>query len=1073
MLMGNSLHIFRVLLLAMVPFWAWASEPADRLHQRLAAEPETLMLRGYQGDPAHGISLPKGLAQKGRKSDSGSEYFLLQFDGPLSDTRFQQLQNDGVEFLEYIPNNGYIVRTKKIMSTMKDVRWHDSLRPGYKVEPELLESVSEKGASRDALIIVWQGESRANLVNKLKKIGVSIRSVPEAVYHELVVVRLDADQIAEVAALPEVEWIERAPRITMRNTAETWAVQSGIPETRTIWDRGLHGEGQVIGHIDDPMDLSSCYFRDDSGTPIGPDHRKIVGFRVSGNSPIPHGNHTAGIAAGRNADGSLDEAGHAHAAKITHADTLLIPGVGVDAPSNETGFAGLLDAAQQDGAYIHTNSWGENNRTNYTYLAVASDTFSWLNEDSLILFAATNRSIVYTPENSKNVLAVGATRRPGQLDTKFRAGVGPTADGRRKPEIFAPGENVISAGLGECATAGLSGTSMACPAVAGCAALVRQYFTEGWYPAGEPVEENRLDPSGALLKAMLLNAAGDMTNVPSSDSGDTPPYPNDVEGWGRILLDDVLSFKGEDRRVYTVDARRSRGDGMKSGDSRTYPIVVGGFNQELRVTLAWMGPPVAHNASQAAVNNLNLVVRDPIGRTLLGNVFANGQSTSGGSADLINNVEQVRIPQAQRGLYEVVIEADFVEPSSGTQGYALVVSGGISRTSLVFDRPAFRTHEKAMMRLSVEDFTDPSAVVRLYSSGGDAEMVLLDRLKNDLYAGGTLLLGGLPVPGDGVMVAGDGDILTAEFVHPLGLRSQFATAYVDNTAPTLSGVQVIENFGTSARLRLAMSERVFGAIAGGPAGQPPGITAPLTSEFDSGTVYTVPLEGLVPGIEYTFQAFFQDYAGNTSDGTPPFGFVTRTPANLLATNFEDGEDGFSFSTSLGDLDWLLRETVLARSGGHAMYIQNASHVQDASLLSPLIGVPEKGARLEFWHTYEFDEASYDGGVLEVLTMGASSWEDLGPHILSGGYDGFIIPPVIPNNPLGVDRQAWTEGTLGAMRRVEADLAPFAGGSVRIRWRLGTNSTRAGAGWYVDDVRVYTFEDRPPRVFPGVTGWLVD
>lgn len=45
---------------------------------------------------------------------------------------------------------------------------------------------------------------------------------------------------------------------------------------------------------------------------------------------------------------------------------------------------------------------------------------------------------------------------------------------------------------------------MAAPIVAGSAALVRQYFIEGWYPTGAAVSSSGFIPSGALIKAVLL-----------------------------------------------------------------------------------------------------------------------------------------------------------------------------------------------------------------------------------------------------------------------------------------------------------------------------------------------------------------------------------------------------------------------------------------------------------------------------------------------------------------------------------------------------------------------------------------
>ncbi len=37
------------------------------------------------------------------------------------------------------------------------------------------------------------------------------------------------------------------------------------------------------------------------------------------------------------------------------------------------------------------------------------------------------------------------------------------------------------------------------------AALIRQYFEEGWYPTGTKIPMDKLEPSSALVKAVLLN----------------------------------------------------------------------------------------------------------------------------------------------------------------------------------------------------------------------------------------------------------------------------------------------------------------------------------------------------------------------------------------------------------------------------------------------------------------------------------------------------------------------------------------------------------------------------------------
>ncbi len=59
----------------------------------------------------------------------------------------------------------------------------------------------------------------------------------------------------------------------------------------------------------------------------------------------------------------------------------------------------------------------------------------------------------------------------------------------------------------------MRGTSMATPMVAGGLLLIRQYFTEGWYPSGAPNSSCSYVPSGPLMKAVLL---GDFSTPPQT-----------------------------------------------------------------------------------------------------------------------------------------------------------------------------------------------------------------------------------------------------------------------------------------------------------------------------------------------------------------------------------------------------------------------------------------------------------------------------------------------------------------------------------------------------------------------------
>ena len=240
---------------------------------------------------------------------------------------------------------------------------------------------------------------------------------------------------------------------------------------------------------------------------------------------------------------------------------------------------------------------------------------------------------------------------------------GPTDDGRIKPDVVAPGTNIVSTRSGEISGHGwgpypnsdymyMGGTSMANPLIAGAATLVREYYVEG----------QSHTPSAALVKATLINSAADIAGYGAPGQEAAQPIPNNHEGWGRV-----------DVGAATSGSRKYRdGETVSTGANKTYHYQVGSSAQPFKATLAWGDYP-GSLPSGGLVNDLHLVVTAPGGTVYRGNHLNNGWSTSGGSADGVNNVESVYIQNPAPGEWTVRVEGANVP--HGPQPFALVVTG--------------------------------------------------------------------------------------------------------------------------------------------------------------------------------------------------------------------------------------------------------------------------------------------------------------------------------------------------------------------------------------------------------------
>ncbi len=766
---------------------------------------------------------------------------------------------------------------------------------------------------------------------------------------------------------------------------------------------------------------------------------------------------------------------------------------------------GIIHESWTAGARISSNSWGcsgcagsyDESSQAYDVGVRDADLITPGMQELIVLFSAGNdgpsAASIGTPGNGKNMITVGASENARPIDENGNwtdgCGVGPSGannamdvigfssrgpspGGRVKPEVIAPGTHItgtkpvpndgdgacdVSRPLNNAVFAASSGTSHSTPAVAGVTSLAY------WWIANDRGDltfdgGSASAPSPALMKAWLMAHPTYLTGVDGNDT-----LPSNSQGYG---MPNLASMFG-DTPTMLVNQSQVLTD---TGQSWTWNGSVADPGKPLRIALAYTDQAGAIGVSPQ-VNNLDLEV-EVDGVVYRGNRFAGQWSTTDGQADALNNYEAVFLPAGQGTSIELRIVGTNIagdglpgnaDPTD--QDFAIVCSNCV-------DMPGFSLAATPVSQ-AICTPDDAHIAVTVGSILGYDSDVTLD--VDGAPAGATTNFSINPVtpPGASTLTIGNtGDVDPGAYALTINAnsidqsRSVVRHLNVSTAEPDAALLQLPANNATNVATSptliwqaadQASSYRVEVATDIGFSNVVVDITtvdltASIQTPLDSNTLY--------------FWRVTADNVCGTGSSSTVFRFKT-TPApgdcaddSVASTVFEEtfagGLGAFSTAGSTGNSTWAISSLAGSPSGGNTIKATDISSISDQRLTSPIIDLPANASplTLQFWNFQEIESSNsgcFDGGILEISNDDGATWTQLDDSdLLVGPTDGTISSEY--QNPLS-GREAWC-GDARPWENYIVDVTGYAGEAVRLRWRLGTDSSLGRPiGWHLDDIRV--------------------
>ena len=602
----------------------------------------------------------------------GEATYIVQFETQALDAYQKALKELGAEIYIPLADQSLIVgmdsQTRQTVSQLPYVRWVGNYEPAYKLEEPLVHglaanSIKAEEPIRYSIMVLQRGDRMQDAVAaRIEAMGGTVEMTTSQGYR--MEAWLTPDQLSSVARMNEILFIDRwTPKEVDMSVVRDFSGGNYVESVQ-----GYTGQGVRAEVMDSELRTSHENFS--AFTPLI--------HQGNGNS-TPHGTSVFSVVFG---DGSPQSGARG---MMPNAEARIFAYYGVLGGSH-TRYDHTEELVDPNGPYravFQTNSWGDSLTTNYTTISAEMDDILFQNDIVILQSQSNAGSRSSRPQAwAKNIVSVGAFYHRNTLtkaDDEWNGGasIGPAADGRIKPDLAHFYDQTYAASNSSNSSyTQFGGTSGATPITAGHFGLMFQMWADGVFNGGPGQNRDVFDsrPHMTTAKALMINMA---TQYPFS--GTSADMTRVHQGWGHADLQnmyDVASANG-----FTLPLLVDESAILTPLQTHTYQVEVSGSSW-LKATMVYADPMGPASSSQHRINDLSLRVTSPGGTVYWGNNGLNSSnwSTSGGSSNTVDTVENVFIENAQVGTWTIEVLGDeivqdaHVETGATDADYALVVT---------------------------------------------------------------------------------------------------------------------------------------------------------------------------------------------------------------------------------------------------------------------------------------------------------------------------------------------------------------------------------------------------------------